>query len=81
MRKLKFWKRLKPSVVPSVRSWSSWVFPRAHTTAEEPDRIKGGLRTVDIQALDYRTPAQVFEEGRNRIRQLVVSLTPDLVQA
>ena len=30
------------------------------------------------QALDYRTPAQVFEEGRNRIRQPEVSLTPEL---
>ena len=30
------------------------------------------------QALDYRTPAQVFEEGRNQIRQPEGSLTPEL---
>ena len=28
------------------------------------------------QTLDYRTPAQVFEEGRNQVHQPEVSLTP-----
>ena len=29
------------------------------------------------QTLDYRTPAQVFEEGRNQVHQSEVSLTPE----
>ena len=33
------------------------------------------------QTLDYRTPAQVFEEGRNQVHQPEVSLTPELVPA
>jgi len=33
------------------------------------------------QALDYRTPAQVFEEARNQVRQLEVSVTLELVPA
>ena len=33
------------------------------------------------QTLDYRTPAQVFEEGRNQVHQSEVSLTPELVPA
>ena len=33
------------------------------------------------QALDYRTPAQVFEEGRNQDHQPQVSVTPELVPA
>ena len=33
------------------------------------------------QALDYRTPAQVFEEGRNQVHQPEVSVTPELVPA
>ena len=33
------------------------------------------------QTLDYRTPAQVFEEGRNHVHQSEVSLTPELVPA
>ena len=36
---------------------------------------------VYIQTLDYRTPAQVFEEGRNQVHQSEVSLTPELVPA
>ena len=31
------------------------------------------------QALDYRTPAQVFEEGWNQDHQPQVSVTPELV--
>ena len=31
------------------------------------------------QALDYRTPAQVFEKGRSRVHQPEVSVTPELV--
>ena len=31
------------------------------------------------QALDYRTPSQVFEEGRNQVHQSEVSVTPELV--
>ena len=31
------------------------------------------------QTLDYRTPAQVFEEGRNQVHQPGISLTPELV--
>ena len=33
------------------------------------------------QALDYRTPAQVFEEGRTQVHQPEVSVTPELVPA
>ena len=33
------------------------------------------------QALGYRTPAQVFEEGRNQIHQPEVNVTPELVPA
>ena len=33
------------------------------------------------QALDYRTPAQVFEEGRNQAHRPQVSVTPELVPA
>ena len=33
------------------------------------------------QALDYRTPAQVFEEGRNQVHQPEMSVTPELVPA
>ena len=33
------------------------------------------------QALDYRTPAQVFEAGRNQVHQPEVSVTPELVPA
>ena len=33
------------------------------------------------QALDYRTPAQVFEEGWNQDHQPQVSVTPELVPA
>ena len=33
------------------------------------------------QTLDYRTPAQVLEEGRNQVHQSEVSLTPELVPA
>ena len=33
------------------------------------------------QTLGYRTPAQVFEEGRNQVHQSEVSLTPELVPA
>ena len=33
------------------------------------------------QALDYRTPAQVFEEGRNRVHQPQLSVISDLVPA
>ena len=33
------------------------------------------------QALDYRTPAEVFEEGRNQARQPAVILTPELEPA
>jgi transposase InsO family protein len=33
------------------------------------------------QALDYRTPAQVFEEGRNQVHRPEVSLTSKLVPA
>ena len=33
------------------------------------------------QTLDYRTPAQVFEEGRNPVHQSEVGLTPELVPA
>ena len=28
------------------------------------------------QALEYRTPAQVFEEGRNQVHQSELSVTP-----
>ena len=33
------------------------------------------------QALDYRTPAQVFEEARSQVHQLEVSVTPERVPA
>ena len=33
------------------------------------------------QALDYRTPAHVFEEGRNQIHHPEVRVTPELVPA
>lgn len=33
------------------------------------------------QALDYRTPAQLFEEGRNQVHQPEASVTPELVPA
>ena len=33
------------------------------------------------QTLDYRTPAQAFEEGRNQVHQSEVRLTPELVPA
>jgi len=33
------------------------------------------------QALDYRTPAQVFEEGRTQVHQPEVRVTPELVPA
>ena len=33
------------------------------------------------QTLDYRTPAQVFEEGRNQVHQPEVSLTSELAPA
>ena len=33
------------------------------------------------QALDYRTPAQVFEEGRNQVHRPEVNLTSKLVPA
>ena len=33
------------------------------------------------QALDYRTPAHVFEEGRNPIHHPEVRVTPELVPA
>jgi putative transposase len=33
------------------------------------------------QALDYRTPAQVFEGGRTQVHQPGVTITPQLVPA
>ena len=33
------------------------------------------------QTLEYRTPAQVFEEGRNQVHQPELSATPRLVPA
>ena len=33
------------------------------------------------QALDYRTPTQAFEEGRNQVQHLEVHITPERVLA
>ena len=62
------------------------VYLKAYeSVAEARARIAAYLRFYNSerphQTLDYRTPAQVFEEGRNHVHQSEVSLTPELVPA
>ena len=69
------------------RLWRSVKYEEVYLKAyDSVARARAGIATYlrfynnerPHQALDYRTPAQVFEEGRNRLRQPAGSLTPEL---
>ena len=49
-RRPKPFRKLRPSQAPSARFCQSLKYPRATTTAGEPDTGKEALRTVDTQA-------------------------------
>jgi len=72
------------------RLWRSVKYEEVYLKAyESVAEARAGLRAYlrfynserPHQALDYRTPAQVFEEGRNQIHQPEVNVTPELVPA
>ena len=72
------------------RLWRSVKYEEVYLKAyESVAEARAGLRAYLMfynserphQALDYRTPAQVFEEGRNQVHQPGVSVTPELVPA
>ena len=70
------------------RLWRSVKYEEAYLKAyESVAEARAGIGTYlgfynserPHQTLDYRTPAQVFEEGRNQVHQPGMSLTPELV--
>ena len=68
------------------RLWRSVKYEEVYeSVAEARAGIGAYLRFYNSerphQTLDYRTPAQVFKEGRNQVHQSEVSLTPELVPA
>ncbi len=72
------------------RLWRSVKYEEVYLKAyESVAEARAGLRAYLMfynserphQALDYRTPAQVFEEGRNQVHQPEVNITPELVPA
>ena len=72
------------------RLWRSVKYEEVYLKAyDSVDRARAGIGAYltfynnerPHQALDYKTPAQVFEKGRNQVQQPEVTVTPQLVPA